>query len=175
LPAAPEAKTARVSEVDVSLSTVMALKVVRTAAVSARCSASGATAASVVITPIIVAIDGAIMPAPLTMPATVTALPPMRVCTTADLGRVSVVMIARRTAASSSRPSRLTAAAMPARTFSIGRRWPMMPVEATSTSSGRVPSSLAVWRAMAWASLKPPGPVQTFAQPALIVNARAVP
>ena len=61
-----------------SLSTVTALKLPSTAADQGLVQGGGATAASVVSTAISVAIDGAIMPEPLTMPATVTVLPPMR-------------------------------------------------------------------------------------------------
>ncbi len=43
-----------------------------------------------------VAISGAIMPAPLAMPLTVTVALPMRAVAVATLGKVSVVMIALR-------------------------------------------------------------------------------
>ena len=143
----------------------MALKLPAAAATSALCSPAGAIVASVVISEIIVAIDGAIMPEPLTMPATVIVLPPIFAWTTADFSRVSVVMMPRRAAASFRRPSLAPAVAMPARTLSIGRRWPMMPVDATRTFSAWQPSSLPVWRAMASASASPRLPVQTLEHP----------
>jgi hypothetical protein len=54
--------------VEHSPSTVMALKVVLTAARSARCSSGAGTEASVVTNPSMVAIIGSIMPEPLAMP-----------------------------------------------------------------------------------------------------------
>ena len=163
------------SDVEVSPSTVTALKLGRTAAVSAFLSIEGATAASVVITPIMVAIDGAIMPAPLTIPATIAALPPSLVVTTDDFSRVSVVMIARNAAESLRVPRLLAAAAMPRLIFVIGSRWPIMPVEATSTFRGSVPRRAAVSAAIVRASRIPRLPVQTFETPALITIPRALP
>jgi hypothetical protein len=162
-----------VSEVDVSPSTVTAWKLVSIAPDKALCSTAGAMARSVVSTAIIVAIEGAIMPEPLTMPATVTVLPPIAVRRTAYFSRVSVVIMAAKAAASLSRPSEPAAAVMPAWTLAIGRRWPMMPVEATRTLFGVVPSSRAVWAAINVASRYPALPVQTLEQPALMTIARA--
>ena len=59
-------------------------------------------AASVKMKDSIVPMSGAIMPAPLAMPVTVTCALPILVFAVATLGKVSVVMMAR--AASSQRP-----------------------------------------------------------------------
>ena len=78
---------------------------------------------------------GAIMPAPFAIPPTVHVASPTGNSTATSLGFVSVVMMARAASAPAWREMRRPASAMPARTFSIGRRTPMTPVEATSTSS----------------------------------------
>ncbi len=73
------------------------------------------------------------------MPPTEKGTPPISPRTAADLGWVSVVMMARaaRRAASASALSAAAASRTPAVSLSIGSGWPMMPVEATQTSSGR--------------------------------------
>jgi hypothetical protein len=65
-----------VSLVDVSLSTVTALKLLSVAAESSDCSTSAAMGASVATKDSMVAMSGAIMPAPLAMPLTVTSASP---------------------------------------------------------------------------------------------------
>ena len=69
-PDAPEASRNTQSFVEHSPSTVMALNVSSATRRSARCSTSGATRASVVRNPSIVAMRGSIMPEPLAMPPT---------------------------------------------------------------------------------------------------------
>ena len=66
--AAPVANSSSVSEVDVSLSTVIALNERRTDFDSIACRAGAAIAASVNTNDSMVAMSGAIMPAPLAMP-----------------------------------------------------------------------------------------------------------
>ena len=75
--ACPVAKSSTVSEVEVSLSTVVQLKEVSTPAFSADCSAAAGIFASVATKQSIVAMSGAIMPDPLAMPVMVTGAPPM--------------------------------------------------------------------------------------------------
>ena len=77
-----------------SPSTVTALKVSTTASLSIACKAGAAISASVNRKESMVAMSGAIMPAPLAMPLTVTVALPMRAAAVATLGKVSVVMIA---------------------------------------------------------------------------------
>ena len=67
-PALPVANSSSVSEVEVSPSMVTALKVSPTPSCSSACSAGAAIAASVKTKDSIVAMSGAIMPAPLAMP-----------------------------------------------------------------------------------------------------------
>ncbi len=92
--AAPVAKASRVSEVEVSPSMVTALNVSATPSRSSVCSTAGETGASVKMKDNIVAISGAIMPAPLAKPLMVTSVPAMRARAVATFGNVSVVMIA---------------------------------------------------------------------------------
>ena len=75
-PAWPVAKRSSVSEVEVSLSTVMALKLSLTPSASSACSTGAAIGASVTTKESIVAMSGAIMPAPLAMPLMVTVASP---------------------------------------------------------------------------------------------------
>ena len=102
--AAPVAKTSNVSEVEVSPSTVTALKRVDDGLGQDRLQAGAAIGASVNTKDSIVAMSGAIMPAPLAMPLIVTVAPPIFACAVATFGNVSVVMIAL--AASSKRAGR---------------------------------------------------------------------
>ena len=93
--AAPVANASRVSEVEVSLSMVTALKVSSTPLFSSDCSASAEIGASVNTNDSIVAMSGAIMPAPLAMPLMVTVALPSFTLAVATFGKVSVVMMAR--------------------------------------------------------------------------------
>ncbi len=106
--AAPVAKASSVSEVEVSPSMVTALKVSATPSLSRLCSTGAAIGASVKTKDSMVAMSGAIMPAPLAMPQMVTGVPPTRAIAAAPLGKVSVVMIAA--AASSQLPGAASAA-----------------------------------------------------------------
>jgi len=158
-----------------SPSTTARLKLTSTACRSAWSSARASTAASVVITPSIVAIIGSIIPDPLHMPPTVTARPSISRRSAICLSTVSVVRIA---CAASSPPAGLSAAAAlraPSRMRSIGSSVPMTPVEQTSTSASSTPSAPATAAAMARASAIPCSPVQALAQPLLSATARARP
>ena len=74
------------SLVEVSLSTVTALKVFSVAAESSACSTGAAIGASVATNDSIVAMSGAIMPAPLAMPLMVTSTSPSRTVAVAYFG-----------------------------------------------------------------------------------------
>ncbi len=76
-----------------------------TASTSARCKGDGSIVASVVKKASIVAMFGAIMPAPLAMPPIVQGAPPSVSSTEASFGLVSVVMMARAASAPCSRES----------------------------------------------------------------------
>ncbi|MGY4366337.1 hypothetical protein ACVW1A_002402 [Bradyrhizobium sp. LB1.3] len=77
-----------------SPSIVTALKVSSTPLLSSACSAAGAIGASVKTNDSIVAMSGAIMPAPFAMPLIVTLALPSFTVAVATFGKVSVVMIA---------------------------------------------------------------------------------
>ena len=142
-PLAPLASTTAQSFVEVSPSTVMRLRLAPTAATSAWRSSGASTAASVVKKASMVARFGAIMPAPFAIAPTRQVFSPTRKSTTTCFGFVSVVMMARAASAPPSRETRGAASAIPARSFAIGRRTPMTPVEATTTSSARQPTARA--------------------------------
>ncbi len=77
---------------------VTALKVSVTPSRNSACNAAGAIGASVKMNASMVAISGAIMPAPLAKPLMVTVVLPMRARAVASFGNVSVVMMARAAA-----------------------------------------------------------------------------
>ena len=59
------------------------------------------------------------------------------------------------------------AISMPWRTFSIGSRSPINPVEQTTTSPEEIPKSSATFSALWCVSRNPSGPVHAFAPPLL--------
>ena len=73
---------------------VTALNVSTTPSRSSACKAGAAIGASVKTKASMVAMSGAIMPAPLAKPLMVTVAPPSRALAVASFGNVSVVMIA---------------------------------------------------------------------------------
>ena len=89
---------------------------------------------------------GAIIPAPLAIPAIVTTVPSSSViCFEKSLWCVSVVMIPLAAATSdfSSFLSFLEIFLIPASITSIGRKWPMIPVLITSAPSSAAPTAWA--------------------------------
>ena len=80
------ANSISVSLVDVSLSTVIALKVLPTPPDRSACRTGAAIGASVATKDSIVAMSGAIMPAPLAMPLIVTSASPSFTVAVATLG-----------------------------------------------------------------------------------------
>ncbi len=120
-----------------------------------------------------VAISGAIMPAPLAMPLTVTVVLPMRAVAVATLGKVSVVMIALAAARKS---AGLACAARPAITganFEASSGSPITPVEARKISAGLQPAALAAMSAVSLVAARPLLPVKALALPELTTSARA--
>ncbi len=77
--------------------------------------------------------SGAIMPDPLTIPATWTAVPPTIALAVEPLAKVSVVQIVSA-AASHEQGGAVSAAWTPVRALSFGKGTPMTPVELTKTS-----------------------------------------
>ena len=173
--AAPVASSRSVSEVEVSLSTVMALNEASVASAKSGCRIEAGRAASVTAKASMVAMSGAIMPEPLAMPAMVTATPSISTLAAAPLGKVSVVMIARAAASTPSPRSSVASSATRLVIFSTGSRWPITPVEATKISSGRQPRAWATASASARTAASPSGPRNTLALPALMITARARP
>ena len=129
-PALPVANNKTVSDVDVSPSTVMQLKLEATLAESRPCKILAGMAASVKRNTSIVAMSGAIMPEPLAMPLMVTVFPAYVTEAVATLANVSVVMMAR---AASSQQSAVAPANRPGSAFTMGAGFsgsPITPVEA---------------------------------------------
>src|SRR3954454_24772302 len=121
-----------------------------------------------------VAISGAIMPAPLAKPLIVTVALPSLAVAVATLGNVSVVMIAL---AASSQASGLAAATRPSMTPS--KAWalsgsPMTPVEARKMSAGRHPRARAAISAVNLHAVRPVLPVNALALPELTTSARGL-
>ena len=133
--------------------------------------------ASHVTTPSMVAMLGWIIPDPLPMPPILTTRPPPRSTSTAIVLRTrSVVQMAVAAASATSSSARRFAASagMPAVNSSILMRWPMTPVDSTSTS-GRDPQRTPPRSAaVARLSSMPRDPVAAFACPAFTSTARAV-
>ena len=172
-PALPVANSISVSEVEVSPSMVTALKVSATPSLSMACSAGAAIAASVNTKDSIVAMSGAIMPAPLAMPLMVTVALPILALAVATFGNVSVVMIAL---AASRKPPALAFAARPSMTPSKACAFsgsPITPVEARKISFGlQRAARAAIWAVNLQAS-RPLLPVKALALPELTTSARA--
>ena len=159
----------------VSPSTVTLLKVGSTAFRRARSSVSGEAFTSVVTKARVVAMSGAIIPAPFAMPPIVTSPPARPTFSTLIFGRVSVVRIPSAAETPPPGPSSFAAWSMPANTVGIGRGTPITPVEATRTWPGSMSSAAPARSAIARASARPGSPVQAFALPLFATIARARP
>ncbi len=160
---------------DVSLSTVTALKLGPTPFESRACNAFGAIAASVKTKESIVAMSGAIMPAPLAMPEMVTGNPSIFALRVATLGKVSVVMMAlaaSRKAVALTRPAQ--SASTPSN-FVASSGSPITPVEASATSSGLQPRAFAAIFAVSATASRPLRPVKALALPELTTSPCARP
>ena len=173
--APPVAKSIRVSDVEVSLSTVMQLNEVSTPRDSRACSTGAAMGASVKTKLSMVAMSGAIMPAPLAMPLRVTGTPPRSTVAVASLGKVSVVMMARAASAMpSSRASATSRSSTPSkRVASSGS--PMTPVEARKISPAGAPLARPAISAVRAVEATPVRPVKALALPELTTSSRAFP
>jgi len=126
-----------------------------------------------VITQIVVAILGPIIPAPLAVAPIVTSLPEILNFAQACLARVSVVIIALAKSSPdfADEVMMLIVFEMPLIIFRIGIGSPIIPVEATSTSCGSQPILSATAAHIETASLKPLVPVQALALPELTTTA----
>ncbi len=154
---------------------VTALKVSTTASLSSACSAGAEIAASVKTKDSMVAMSGAIMPAPLAMPLMVTVALPMRACTVASFGNVSVVMMALAAAGNSSAFASATSLSMTPSKACAFNGSPMTPVEARKISAGLQPMAFEAICAVNLQASRPLLPVKALALPELTTSARALP
>ena len=143
LPALPVAAMMKESLVEVSPSTVTALKDASATRRVSSCISAGATAASVAIKPNMVAIFGRIMPAPLLMPVMVMVCPPISVRRLCALGTVSVVMMAVAASPQFAGAAFCSAAGRAAMMRSCGSASMITPVLKGSTCAGAMPSCAA--------------------------------
>ena len=163
------------SLVEVSLSTVTALKVRSAVLLSMDWSTDAGIAASVKTKPSMVPMFGMIMPEPLAMPAMTTSVPPIDVLRDDPLGKVSVVMMASAAAGQSSGVSAATALGRQPVMQSTGSGSPITPVEARKTSRSAQPKRRAAAAAVRSTASTPAAPVKALALPELTTMARAVP
>ena len=173
--AAPVANISSVSEVEVSPSMVTALNESATPAFNSACNAGAEIGASVKMKDSIVAMSGAIMPAPLAMPLMVTVALPSFTLAVATFGNVSVVMIAL---AASSQPSGATSAASLSSTplnLLASSGSPITPVEARKISFGLQPTAFAAMSPVSLVEVFPVLPVKALALPELTTSAWANP
>ena len=173
--AAPVANSSSVSEVDVSLSTVMALNEPCTDFDSMACSAGAAIGASVKTKESMVAMSGAIMPAPLAMPEMRTRTPPISASAVATLGNVSVVMMARAASSQFSPEASFTSVSSTPSNLVASSGSPMTPVEAMKISLSFAPVALDAILAASFTASAPILPVKALALPELTSSARAFP
>src|SRR6516164_72478 len=173
--AAPVAKASSVSEVDVSPSIVTALNVSATAAFNSPCKAGALSGASVNTNDSIVAMSGAIMPAPLAMPLMTTVAEPSLAVAVATFGNVSVVMIALAALIQMSGRALCTRSPITFSNLLAGRGSPMTPVEASRISLVLHSAAPAASLAVNAVAARPVRPVKALALPELTTSARALP
>ena len=151
---------------------VTALKVSSTPLLSSDCSAPAAIGASVNTNASMVAMSGAIMPAPLAMPLMVTLALPSFTVAVATFGKVSVVMMALAAAIHS--PGTACSASVPSTPLNLvaSSGSPITPVEARNTSLGLQPSALAAIAAVSVVACRPVLPVKALALPEFTTSAR---
>ena len=122
-----------------------------------------------------VAMSGAIMPAPLAMPLIVTLALPSLTVAVATFGKVSVVMIALAAVIHS--PGTTCSASVPSTPSNLlaSSGSPITPVEAKNTSLGLQPTALAAIAAVSVVACRPVLPVNALALPEFTTSARACP
>ncbi|MNT34247.1 hypothetical protein D3C72_1702170 [compost metagenome] len=133
-------------------------------------------AASVVTNPNMVAMFGWIIPDPFAAPAIFTSRSSITRETQTSFLTKSVVRIAWENCSAPSSSALMTVGspAIPLVTRSIFISSPITPVEATATSEGVTPSTLAASARIVYASASPCLPVQAFALPLFTTTARRV-
>ena len=173
--AAPVAKASSVSDVEVSLSIVTALKVSSTPLLSSDCSTADDSGASVNTKDSMVAMSGMIMPAPLAMPLMVTLALPSFTVAVATFGKVSVVMMALAAAIQWSGVAASASVASTPSNLVASSGSPITPVEARNTSPVVQPTAFAAVCAVSAVDCLPVLPVKALALPELTTSARACP
>src|SRR6202171_142235 len=173
--AAPVAKASRVSDVEVSLSMVRALKVSSTPLLSSDCSTPEDSGASVNTNDSMVAMSGMIMPAPLAMPLMVTLALPSLMVLVATFGEVSVVMMALAEFVQSPGDALSESVANTPSNLVASSGSPITPVEARNTSLALQPTALAAIEAVSAVDCRPVLPVKALALPEFTTSARANP
>ena len=158
-----------------SPSIVTALKVSATPSLSSALSAGAAIAASVNTNDSMVAMSGAIMPAPLAMPLMVTLVLPILALAVATFGKVSVVMIALAAERKSPSCARATMPSMTPSKASALSGSPITPVEARKISVGLQRTAREAICAVSLQASRPVLPVKALALPELTTSARANP
>ena len=122
-----------------------------------------------------VAMSGAIMPAPLAMPQIVTAVRFMPTMAAAPFGNVSVVMIALAAVCQPPGVASAASRSMTPANFVASSGSPITPVEARNTSAGLQPATLAAISAVSLVAARPDLPVKALALPELTTSALARP
>jgi len=154
---------------------VTALNVSSTPFFNSDCKAPAAIGASVKTKASMVAMSGAIMPAPLAMPLIVTLALPSFTVAVATFGKVSVVIMAL--AAFIQSPGVACSASVPSTPSNLvaSSGSPITPVEARNISLGLQASALAAIEAVSVVACRPVLPVKALALPEFTTNARANP
>jgi hypothetical protein len=122
-----------------------------------------------------VAMSGAIMPAPLAMPQMVTGAAPMRAIAPAPLGNVSVVMMALAASCQAPGAAFATNRSMTAANLVASSGSPITPVDAKNTCEGLPPAARAAMSAVSFVAARPDFPVKALALPELTTSALAAP
>ena len=158
-----------------SPSIVTALNVSSTPLFSSDCSRLADSGASVKMNASMVAMSGAIMPAPLAMPLIVTLALPSFTVAVATFGKVSVVMIAFAAPIQSSGLAVSASVASTPSNLVASSGSPMTPVEAKNTSLTLQPTAFAAICAVSAVDCLPVLPVKALALPEFTTSARANP
>ncbi len=122
-----------------------------------------------------VAMSGAIMPAPFAMPEMRTRTPPISASAVATFGKVSVVMMARAASSQFSPVACFTSASSTPSNLPASSGSPITPVEAMKISLSFAPVAAEASLAASFTASAPVLPVKALALPELTSSARALP
>ena len=172
---APVANRSSVSDVEVSPSIVTALNVSVTSSFSSARNTGAEIAASVKTKASIVAMSGAIMPAPFAKPLIRTLALPSFTAALASFGNVSVVMMAFAASSHACACARFARSSSTPLNFEASSGSPITPVEARKISPVEQPAAFAASFAVNATCAFPVLPVKALALPELTTSARALP